>query len=69
MLNKIFVIISCCLVLACGVKGVPLPPLKPAAIGDGKTSYSKETANKKNQIKNKYDYKLEQDSDASSDEE
>ncbi len=57
------------MVSACGVTGIPLPPLKPAPLGDGKTSYNKESATKKNQIKNKYNYKLEGDSREESEEE
>lgn len=30
----------CALTIGCGVKGKPLPPLKPAPIGDGRLKYN-----------------------------
>jgi hypothetical protein len=47
---------------ACGVKGVPLPPLQPAPIGRGQPIYSTQEPNRQ-KIKNKYNYKLEQGED------
>lgn len=48
----------------CGVKGKPLPPLVPPPIGRGEPTYSGATANKK-PIKNKYNYKAEENNDDS----
>lgn len=42
-LQKIFVgVFSLTAVVACGVKGRPLPPLNPPPMGDGRLQYQKE---------------------------
>ena len=65
-MNKIILAIFFLVLSACGVKGVPLPPVQPAPIGRGEPIYSTQAPNRQ-KIKNKYNYKLEQGEDEPSD--
>lgn len=65
-MNKVLALLSFLFLAACGVKGIPLPPVQPASIGRGEPIYSTQAPNRQ-KIKNKYNYKLEQGEDEPSD--
>ncbi|MGZ3768409.1 MAG: hypothetical protein ACXVCP_01290 [Bdellovibrio sp.] len=46
-LNKFFLLIFCLGFLGCGVKGIPLPPLKPAPLGHGEPTLKQQASSKK----------------------
>lgn len=56
---KVMIALLPTLLVSCGVKSKPLPPLEPPPLGSGQTKYS-ETAKK---IKNKYNQEREKADD------
>jgi len=47
-LKHIFILILALIVIGCGVRGDPLPPLKPNSIGKNKTPQEVEAEKRKN---------------------
>ena len=63
LLKIIFVFVTFLLTVACGVKGDPLPPERPAQMGRGKPTYKRATENLKlpNVQKNKKEEEEDKD--------